>query len=155
MSSLTAVIIIVCIALTAGTLLHSSRMNAQDSLNLDCFRAGSAIYVGTFIIGNNWDYRLIFLIFLIPQLTLWSTGSELRARNAARFALLAIFISMWYLVIWKVLRKYSTVLDESSNWLLFSLLVYLLVLSAPDWVKESVQYPLRLTSRFWGRLGRR
>ena len=30
------------------------------------FLAGASIYVGTFIIGANADYRLIFLIFTIP-----------------------------------------------------------------------------------------
>ena len=29
---------------------------------------GAAIYVGTFILSSNWDYRLIFLIFCIPFL---------------------------------------------------------------------------------------
>ena len=30
------------------------------------FLAGSSIYLGTFIIGSNFDYRLIFLVFTIP-----------------------------------------------------------------------------------------
>jgi hypothetical protein len=29
---------------------------------------GAAIYVGTFMLSANWDYRLIFLIFCIPFL---------------------------------------------------------------------------------------
>ena len=32
------------------------------------FLAGSSIYIGTFIIGSNFDYRLIFLIFTIPYI---------------------------------------------------------------------------------------
>ena len=30
------------------------------------FLAGSSIYLGTFIIGSNFDYRLMFLIFTVP-----------------------------------------------------------------------------------------
>jgi len=32
------------------------------------FIGGSSIYIGTFIIGSNFDYRLIFLIFTIPYI---------------------------------------------------------------------------------------
>jgi len=40
-------------------------MNTKYSLD-KYFLAGASIYVGTFIIGANVDYRLIFLIFTIP-----------------------------------------------------------------------------------------
>jgi hypothetical protein len=30
------------------------------------FLIGAVIYLGTFVISSNWDYRLIFLIFCIP-----------------------------------------------------------------------------------------
>lgn len=33
------------------------------------FVIGSSIYVGTYILASNWDYRLIFLIFCIPFLS--------------------------------------------------------------------------------------
>ena len=33
------------------------------------FMVGSCVYVGTFILSSNWDYRLIFLIFCVPYIT--------------------------------------------------------------------------------------
>jgi hypothetical protein len=47
--------------------------NNQYSLNIKSkldkyFLAGASIYVGTFIIGANADYRLIFLIFTVPYI---------------------------------------------------------------------------------------
>lgn len=39
--------------------------NLKDKL----FMAGSSIYLGTFIIGSNVDYRLIFFVFLLPYLS--------------------------------------------------------------------------------------
>lgn len=33
------------------------------------FLIGSCIYIGTFIISSNWDYRLIFLLLCIPYIT--------------------------------------------------------------------------------------
>lgn len=33
------------------------------------FLIGSCIYIGTFIISSNWDYRLIFLLLCVPYIT--------------------------------------------------------------------------------------
>ena len=30
------------------------------------FLVGSCVYIGTFILSSNWDYRLIFLLFCVP-----------------------------------------------------------------------------------------
>jgi len=37
-----------------------------DGFDASLFLAGASIYVGTFIISSNYDYRLIFLIFCVP-----------------------------------------------------------------------------------------
>ena len=42
-------------------------ISLNDQLS-NYFIAGSSIYIGTFIFGSNFDYRLIFLIFTIPYL---------------------------------------------------------------------------------------
>jgi hypothetical protein len=36
---------------------------ALQSDYIDTFRLGANIYIGTFLLGNNWAYRLIFLVF--------------------------------------------------------------------------------------------
>lgn len=39
-----------------------------EGQTFDLFVAGASIYVGTFILSSNWDYRLIFLILCVPFL---------------------------------------------------------------------------------------
>jgi hypothetical protein len=36
--------------------------NGEEKL----FLVGSCVYIGTFILSSNWDYRLIFLLFCVP-----------------------------------------------------------------------------------------
>jgi len=47
-----------------------NKNNPNNSSNKieNYFVGGASIYIGTFIIGSNFDYRLIFLIFTIPYL---------------------------------------------------------------------------------------
>jgi hypothetical protein len=44
------------------------RRQQEDEFESSLFLAGASIYVGTFIVWANWDYRLMFLIFCIPFL---------------------------------------------------------------------------------------
>jgi len=56
---------------TLGLAYSFSRSDAvqqKQDLAFDLMLVGAAIYVGTFILSSNWDYRLIFLIFCIPFL---------------------------------------------------------------------------------------
>ena len=133
----------------------------EDSLTLDSFRVGSSIYLGTFILGNNWDYRLIFLILCIPQLSSWMASASQSIKWCSRVALCAMLVSMWYLVIgmvWGILasavfrwmplaRLYPWFLDELFNWLLFLLLAYLFSIALPQWVKDLILSPFRPTRR--------
>ena len=118
----------------------------NDTLYLDAFRLGSAIYVGTFLLGNNWDYRLMFLIFTLPQLILWTK----RSVSISIYSLLTISVilfSLWHLIIDSVLRYLpygnylSFALDEIANWITFTGLVYLLIWSLPIWAKHIIHKP--------------
>jgi hypothetical protein len=44
------------------------RPGLEDEFESNLFIAGASIYVGTFIVSSNWDYRLMFLIFCVPFL---------------------------------------------------------------------------------------
>ncbi len=98
---------------------------------IDAFRIGTSIYSGTFLIGNNWDYRLIFLLFTIPQILAWiKSRSPLSA--IAGLALVGIISTSW-------LSNRSSdffYLDEPINWLLFFFYVYALILTLPKWLKS-------------------
>jgi hypothetical protein len=126
--------------------------NQSESIYLDAFRAGSAIYIGTFILSNNYDYRLMFLILTIPQLIIWSRYSSLCISISSIVTLLSIFLSQWYLVILEInthLRGNciaSYVIDGISKWIAFSSLLYLLCWSLPGWAKALSRNMICLTT---------
>jgi len=47
---------------------RSDALEQKHDFPFHLMLVGAAIYVGTFILSSNWDYRLIFLIFCIPFL---------------------------------------------------------------------------------------
>jgi len=119
---------------------------ASDSArNLAAFRMGAGIYMGTFLLGNNWDYRLAFLIFVVPQLLEWARGAEPGKVRAMSIAVLTLtLVSCWHFMVW-----YSPALagiqetvfraDEFVNWMLLLGFGYLLAVSAPEWFKDLFQ----------------
>jgi hypothetical protein len=123
------------------------RQNAEfpvySGRNLAAFRLGAAIYAGTFLLGNNWDYRLAFLLFTIPQLSycLFVSSGKLRWAYLGLFVVMAA--SFWGPVIFdygiQILGgKYKLklmLLDEAMNWSLFLGLTYMLIASSPDWFR--------------------
>ena len=128
--------------------------------NLAAFWMGAAIYVGTFLLGNNWDYRLAFLVILVPQLAEWMRSSQKAIRLSAWLSFILILLSCWHLWIVEIpmqsvfhsvhdSRKFWIILDEIFNWLLFASLAYLLFTSTPGWVKE---LPRNILSRVGIRL---
>ena len=115
--------------------------------NLAAFRMGASIYVGTFLLGNNWDYRLAFLVFVVPQLVDWMLATHKTYRLLAWLGMFLVLASCWHLWIseiplksmldtMKASRKFWLIADETFNWLLFLDLGYLFFASTPDWLKN-------------------
>ncbi|MCC6695912.1 MAG: hypothetical protein IT365_09825 [Candidatus Hydrogenedentes bacterium] len=119
---------------------------AQSSheMALDAYRAGSGIYIGTFLLGHNFDYRLIFLLFTIPQLAEWLRSPNHHVALLVKVVVIAVLLSMWHLLIVKLFHALpgigpaDFVLDEFAHWAIFFGMAYLLSFSAPDWMKELV-----------------
>jgi hypothetical protein len=65
-----------------------------DDLKLDAFWAGAAVYAGSWVFGNNFDYRLAFLILCVPQLWEWSTRQRGPVPGAP-LALAALLATLW------------------------------------------------------------
>lgn len=42
--------------------------DGDHALRRRFFYAGAAVFLGTFVLGSNWDYRLVFLLFCVPLL---------------------------------------------------------------------------------------
>ncbi len=122
---------------------------SEDARNLAAFRMGSFIFLGTFLLGNNWDYRLAFLLFTIPQLGHWARTGKGRQRLWIFVAIGLLILSCWHFILahWLSLMlldlEIITIVDEIINWGLFAVMVYLSVASMPDWARESLRNPVQ------------
>jgi hypothetical protein len=131
---------------------HDTITNKENERNIDSFRMGSAIYIGTFMLGNNWDYRLMFLLLAIPQLLRWVRHPDRLISLISSLTLLGVYASLWYLFIERVLDYVpfggyiAVVVDESFHWLVFCGLLYLLFFSMPEWMRERAKKWLSLSS---------
>jgi uncharacterized membrane protein len=109
---------------------------------------GSGIYTGTFLIGNNYDYKLIFLVFLLPQLFDW-----LRDRGELTFPayllLASLMLSTWTESIFAWIHHREAwnsspsgvLLQELANWLLFVMLLKFNFLLLRSWVRSWFKTP--------------
>ena len=112
------------------------RWSASSSRNLDAFWLGSAIYIGTFLLGNNWDYRLAFLLFCVPQLSDWLGDTTRERRIGAGITLGLILLACWYLFYKHYVpasaQDAAFVLGDIAKWSLYGALTYLLIASTPQ-----------------------
>ena len=137
--------------LLVGAALLAFRNNRQPEAiggsNLAAFRMGASIYIGTFFLGNNWDYRLAFLVLVVPKLVEWMYSEIKLVRIIARSNMAFILLSCWHFLLLRISSEsifnsaadsmnFWIILDEVFNWLLFTGLGYLLFASTPTWVKE-------------------
>lgn len=94
------------------------------------FLAGSSTYLSTFILFNNYEYRLIFLFYCFPFL--FQNRHIIPIKLRVLF-LLAIFIRFWQYIPFNYLTNNTTSFDYSilvfiteqiCSWFLFSFLLY-------------------------------
>jgi hypothetical protein len=113
---------------------------AEDSRELDLLWAGAGVYVGTFALAHNYNYRLAFLLLTMPQLLRWS-HQERPAAPFPALALTAVLASLWLgaslaqlplgLGDWWEDVSASFPYDELVNTLLAAYLAGVLVLTLP------------------------
>jgi hypothetical protein len=101
-----------------------------DHAELLLFISGGLIFTGTFFIGNNYDYRLVFLLLTLPLL--------LRQREAGKkliFALLFLYLIAYYGGFFQRLdilqrlhlQQLTAFVDQVADWLLFFIITLLLI----------------------------
>lgn len=134
-------------AVGLGLVVAKARRTPDDappSSTLDFFRVGAAVYAGTFALGASWDYRLIFALFLVPQLVAWARDPLSDLRILARSLLVTLVVAAWSLAFKDWLggtlagKIAGRSLEEFAKWSLFFGCAYLLVRTLPAWLKRSL-----------------
>jgi peptidoglycan/LPS O-acetylase OafA/YrhL len=99
------------------------------------------------MLGYNYAYRFMFLIFAIPQLVAWTKDTD--RRTVATLAIAMLLLSFWMPIFHESgFPRWFFVVDEVANWLLYSSLLYLMLGSLPvslqKWMKLPGDRPRRL-----------
>jgi len=149
---MTALFLLLLVALLSFP--NTQQLDSSSERQIAAFRMGASVYVGTFLLGNNFDYRLAFLIFAVPQLIEWLHSTNKTCRTLAWISTILVLLSCWHLWIVEIpmepifhsiakSRKFWIVLDETFNWSLFLCFAYLLFASTPDWLKSPLRRRLQ------------
>jgi len=99
-------------------------------------QVGALIYLGTFAVANNFDYRLVFLLLTFPQLIEWASIPEHRLSRLALVTLVAIVVLLWV----GSLSQWLNLWDELASWAVAGLLAAVVAATVPglDDVRKSV-----------------
>jgi hypothetical protein len=93
------------------------------------FYLGSLLFLGTFGVSNNWDYRLVFLLLTLPQLFAWITDPSPDPRGGmAAFATITVLVLLWI----GALSQWLAAADEVVTWATAALLLGLLSAAIPS-----------------------
>jgi hypothetical protein len=129
-----AALILVCAIAVAGI----SFRNRREFYPIDISTAGTAflfgtgIYCGTYLLGTNFIYRLMFLLLCLPQLLDWQTqrsGVRKAFNGIPELGLLAIVLGVLWLNGNADGHSTFLILPQLLDWLLFFCLVIVLVLN--------------------------
>jgi hypothetical protein len=105
---------------------RSKKPDLPETEHSDAFRIGASIYLGTFVLGNSYDYRLIFLIFALPQLLSW-----MRVRNRlgtfSKVLVASVVFSVWSMIFPET-NPLMFILKELVRWFIFA--------SLPAWLRN-------------------
>jgi hypothetical protein len=126
LSTFTLVVIHLLLPLLMVRIYKPSRHISIPQPATRLFVAGASVYLSTFIISNNWDYRLIFLILCIPYLNIVFKG----APKFCVFLLLLICANQLPLGMLQIGSNISYSLNILTKSILFELLLYLLLIQA-------------------------
>jgi Glycosyltransferase family 87 len=87
------------------------------------FYLGAFIYVGTFAIFRNYDYRLVYLLLTLPQLIAWARAGQPGDPRSTigSLGLVAVLLALWV----GTLSEQLNLADELVSWVLAGLLVAL------------------------------
>jgi hypothetical protein len=106
------------------------------------FHIGTLLFLATFGIANNFDYRLVFLLLTFPQLFGWiAAGAEEPRAGLAGLTLVVVVGLLWIGALSEPLR----LADELVTWAAAGLLAALMMASIPS-IRELSFVPRRRRS---------
>ena len=114
------------VAFALGLRWRTAGARLQTDPRLDAFWAGAGIYVGSYAVMHNYDYRLAFLLFAIPALAHWS-GHAHAPIPMPSWGLFALLTSL----VLAARPSDDLAAEEIVNWSLFVYLAAVLVATFP------------------------
>lgn len=126
---LTAAFVLLCSVIVA----ISSGLNGRRFCSIDRTRAGTAflfgagIYCGTYLLGTNFIYRLVFLVLCVPQLMDWMVQCRRKTGIAIEAALLTTIFGVLWLNGNSDGHTKFLLLPQVLNWFLFFFLTTVLI----------------------------
>jgi hypothetical protein len=133
---LPTVLAIMTVILAVTTAVAYSRHGSlvcrvADSIGGTAFLFGAGIYCGSYLLGTNFIYRLMFLLLCLPQLRDWARGgfeSDNRTLRSADVLVAAILFALWMNGNSNGHTTFVLV-PQLANWLIFFGLTTILVLN--------------------------
>lgn len=135
--------LLVLVVAAAATLCTRVRLPEFTGGAMEKMLIGAGIYGGSFTLVSSFNYRLIFLLFVVPQLLHW-----LRQRTAARrFAFASLVSVSLALFLSAQLRSWLFLLKESANWIVFGGATFVLFQAALPWLRRHAGDQFRSNAR--------
>ena len=99
------------------------------------FHLGALIFLGTFAAFNNFDYRLVFLLLMLPQLIEWTTSPSDPRGPLAATTTVGLLVLLWM----GALSAQLDLWDEVATWVTIVLVLTLLCACIPYARKAAVE----------------
>ena len=128
---LTAAVVLMCAAIVAATSFHNRREFCSVDISVagTAFLFGAGIYCGTFLLGTNFIYRLMFLLLCVPQLLDWQIH-KYENHKVVGIAVLGLLVSVFG-VLWvngnANGHSMFLLLPQLLDWFLFFLMAAVLL----------------------------
>lgn len=144
--------LLVTLSLGAAWWFHRNpvvaRSDDRPTRQMDGYRLGAGVYAGTFLLGNSWDYRLVFFFFAVPQLFIWLRKNHARCWIAL-VQLIAFAVASWAMLLTFWISHSETTfivargLEELGKWTLFASSLWLLAETLPHWARDLLGFRFR------------